>query len=1145
MVYIKRLTLQGFKSFGPRRATLSFEKGLVVVTGPNGGGKSNIMDAIRFALGELSAHNLRVGRMSELVHDKPSVSSAKVSITLDNSDGALPVDSPEVTISRRIDRSGESEYLLNGRSVSRMELLTLLSMANIKPSGFNIIPQGSVIEIAEMSGVELRRMLEEVAGIGDYEKKRQEAEQQLAAAERNIAIAKASTSEVRLRVKQLERERNQAYRRAQVELLLNSLKASRLKASLEAMERELGEVDAESLALEGELERVGRERERISEEQEKVEAEWRDASERLRALEEEIKALESERSRLGAEVGELRVRASVMEERARRLGEELPYVERRLGELRGALLEVSETLESEERVLAERLGELEGARRAREDAQREVERLENLIGELGERVEARRRRLESERSNFKARAAAARARVRELGKLLERLRLSASNSRSRLEQALLSATEAEKNLGKLEARKGELEERLKGLGEKLQSLREKLSRARELERRLSDSLERAGASGLISGESKRSKLLEAIRASGLQGIYGFLDEEIEAENDVWRLLEAATEGWVHGLVVESWGLAAGLARALAEVGLSVKLIPLDMAQAASPHLKLPELEVKSGWAQRALSYLTAGVELGGRPALPAKGLRRVSSGVVFHADGRVEAPAGRHAILSHLLTLEYERAAEALGRLRERVERLGRELEEAAGEEARLSREILKLDAEARALKAEANRAYEAAAEAILEEAEALAERSRVVEELRSAALEIAEAEKRLRALRGEGLDDELRRLAELEEELRSAKAAHEEARLKLAELEMGFESSKRRVEELRASRERLLTEVSELEERLERLRARSREAGEEGRAALERLREAEERLREVERALERLGAERERLRAGAEELRDRITRLAQERRKLEESFQELSSKRTSLAVRRAHLEGELTRVKESLESLGARGQPLPELPEDLRSELERALEEELRELGMINQLAPRQYEELVGNYKLRSSRIRELEEERREILRFIEWVEGEKRRAFMETFDKVSEAFEGFFTRLTGGHGWLRLENQENPFDGGVEMIVRFPGKGARSARSASGGEKSVAAVALLLALQGLTPAEFYVFDEVDAHMDLQYSLRLAQLLKEMAQRTQIIVISLKDVVAEQADQLIGVYMSRGESKAVRTELEEAKALG
>ncbi|HDD66604.1 MAG TPA: hypothetical protein ENG52_03160 [Nitrososphaeria archaeon] len=260
----------------------------------------------------------------------------------------------------------------------------------------------------------------------------------------------------------------------------------------------------------------------------------------------------------------------------------------------------------------------------------------------------------------------------------------------------------------------------------------------------------------------------------------------------------------------------------------------------------------------------------------------------------------------------------------------------------------------------------------------------------------------------------------------------------------------------------------------------------------------------------------------------------------IEEEVRRREPLKSSLQIRRAQLEVQLKNLRERLSSLGEAGLEWPQLDDDVLDELSRELEGELRELEMINQLAPAQYEELIGNYKIRSARIAELEAERREILKFMEWIEGEKRRIFMETFDKVAEAFEEYFNRLTGGRGWLRLENPENPFDGGIEMILAFPGKQPRSSRAASGGEKSVAAVALLLALQGLTPADFYVFDEVDAHMDLEYSRRLAELFEEMAEQTQIIVISLKDVVVGKADQVIGVYSAGGASRVVKTRLEE-----
>ncbi|MCS6785034.1 MAG: AAA family ATPase, partial [Candidatus Caldarchaeum sp.] len=176
MVWIKTITLQGFKSFGNKRTVIKLPRGLVVITGPNGGGKSTVLDAVKFALGELSAHNLRVDRFSKLLHEssKGADSQAYVTLTLDNTDRSLPVDSDEVVIGRRLHATGESEYILNGRTVSRNEMLTILAAANIKPDGLNLVTQGSVVGIAEMTSKEVREVLEDAAGISGYKRRRDE-----------------------------------------------------------------------------------------------------------------------------------------------------------------------------------------------------------------------------------------------------------------------------------------------------------------------------------------------------------------------------------------------------------------------------------------------------------------------------------------------------------------------------------------------------------------------------------------------------------------------------------------------------------------------------------------------------------------------------------------------------------------------------------------------------------------------------------------------------------------------------------------------------------------------------------------------------------------------------------------------------------
>ena len=375
---------------------------------------------------------------------------------------------------------------------------------------------------------------------------------------------------------------------------------------------------------------------------------------------------------------------------------------------------------------------------------------------------------------------------------------------------------------------------------------------------------------------------------------------------------------------------------------------------------------------------------------------------------------------------------------------------------------------------------------------------------------------------------------------LTEMKELYEEAKLEHVELKAKLGNVRRRIDDLKVEFERLIDEKSKLKSRIETVEKEHQRASERSGQIEVELKSLEEELAQITSNVNELTNVRSSLKYDFEKTSQALKSVISRLEEIEEKIQKISSTKSSIQVRRAQLEVQLGNLREKIATIGESSIELPEVDENLLSKLERELEEELKELEMINQLAPAQYEELAGNYKVRSSRIMELEAERQEILKFIEWVESEKKRIFMETFNRVADAFEDYFTKLTGGRGWLRLENPDDPFQGGVEMVLAFPGKQPRSVRAASGGEKSVAAVAFLLALQGLTPADFYIFDEVDAHMDLQYTRRLAELFKEMAKRTQIIVISLKDVMVEKADQVIGVYNSGGVSKIVKTRLEE-----
>ncbi len=1135
MVYIKRLTIQGFKSFGLRKSSIDFEKGLVVVTGPNGGGKSNILDAIRFALGELSAHNLRVGKMSELVHDNASNSVAKVSLTLDNSERILPVDSPEVTITRRLDRNGESEYLLNGKQVSRAELLTILSMANIKPSGFNIVPQGSVTSIAEMSNIELRKILEDVSGIGEYERKKQEAEAQLQTAEKNIAIAKAGTTEVKARVNQLQRERNEAYRRRQIENLLSAIRSVKLRKIKQTLERELMELDAELTSLEEEITRLEESRTQYTNDLSKTEEEWTKISRETSELEEKMRRIEKIREELRQREITLTSEKSTIVERLRNIEMEISNLQALLEESSNLKQAFSQKIVEEEAKREQLEKDLISIVEFYQKYRQQLDGLKNKLSDLEKELED----TSSKKSKLEREIELLQIKIAEIEKkhnlILEESFENLKTILSKIMERKEILVHYQKHLNELR----ELELRLERLNNEHDILKNTVMRIHEVEKNLSRLIQDVASAGLIGSKAVEQKIRKALES--VNGVRGFLKDWIDVEDpEVLIRIEAGSSGWIHSLIVDNWRTGNQLAEIFHQAGLKMKIIPLEELGNTSYH-KLEEVKAKTKWAGAILSTLLRNVQFKNKGELPRDPYIRIvdNRGITYYPDGRIEVYTT--ALDQDLIQLEYEynESIKILNNLKNKMEESQKRIYSIEEEKKKLydERNKVKLEKELeeRTIQKLGEEIFTNFLKLILLDVEKTKLRKELSEKqskLRACSIELEKIKtvdrSELRLLREE--------IKKVEEEFLNVSARRKELELALREASRLVEEYRREYERLENQLEKTRLKISDrLGERQTLEKEFNRVLGE---------------LEQVKNTLETYNVELisisdviQQNKLQFEKCTSIISNIRSELRILESRLQELIHKRMNVTIRRSQLESEMRKVIEELNSLPVLD--FPDISMEKLEELEKELYEELRELEKINQLAAQQYEEIVGNYKVRSLRIRELEEEREEIVRFINWLENEKKRVFLNTFNKVSESFERFFYILTGGQAWLKLEDMDNPFNKGLEMILRFPGKTARSARSASGGEKSIAAVALLLALQGLTPAEFYIFDEVDAHMDVQYSKRLADLFSEMAKKTQIIVISLKDVIAEKADQLIGVYNKNGESRIVKMKVEEVVNYG
>lgn len=1152
MVYIKRITIQGFKSFGPKRVVIKPEKGFVVITGPNGGGKSNVLDAIKFSLGELSNNALRVGKLSDLIHENNGrrLGQATVTLALDNTDRALPLDSDEVTISRTILASGESVYRINGKTVSRNELLSILASANIRPSGFNIITQGAVLSIAEKSPEELRKIIDEVAGVSEFDRRKAEALKELEVAEKNVAIAKAGLSELRSRVKQLELEMCRLSRHQLVSRYLSQLRRQKLLEELKQLDEKVSYLEDEERSLEAARTRVSQSIENLLRERQEKLSRVKKVEEEIAEIQKKINDIRSMKQGQGAPLESLKSYIRNEGSRYSRLKQEILVSLRDLQVMRLEITRLEEERVALEKRYQQHIGELDELEHLLKELRDQRAALLDALKNWREAVasaEAQRSNLVKELSQIESKIALTEQRIRELSQRIvedEQLLERVTSDKSTVE------AEFDRSRVVLE----DLDHLITRLNNDLQIISSKLAVYERLEeevRRLTEDLLRlrAEVDGAVEAVSEGEVQDEALRdnPSISHSNIARLRDYIHSLNLTHPELLTYILDYLDALILEGDRLALALAKAAAERGYRLSVISLESAEG----------ENCSG--TRCLACSIAGEDKKLRSVLHSIFPRHVLSldssvgagqptvthdGIHYNGHGlfRVLAPVGMRKKLETLRA--------GVEETMKVVEEVGKECETALSrlrQEHRLVEKKI-MDTTAQRMEAEARiRSLSKRLEELLEEERKVSERierSRSelsnLESLRNNLYEALEkVKKKIDGVRS----PEDMEAGVLQTQLEGLNSRINAIERRVGEVSTTTKSIKERLDQIGNRRSQLVNRIEQVEKSVERM-----------------LREAEyskKRLAEYARLFLESWRKSSEKGDGLDALSDRVSELLKARGALSDELAVLESRvedgrsellsienrARNLAVAKVELSMRRNSIFERLSSMNE--SPLEDLsflPREVKEDIERELEAELREIGMVNQLASMQYSEQIVEYRGRSGNVALLEEERRKILEILEMLDAKKLEVFMKTFNKVSEGFGRYFTALTGGSAWLEFSDPENPLQSGVEMVVAFPGKSPRPSRSISGGEKSVSAVALLMAFQGLTPADFLIMDEVDAHMDANYSKNLASLLKEFSKRAQVIAVSLKDVIAEKGDQLIGVYNQGGESRVVVTRLEESQ---
>jgi chromosome segregation protein len=1186
MPYIKKIELKGFKSFGPQTVKVNFDKGFTAITGPNGSGKSNIMDSLLFALGELSTRRLRAENSAKLIFHGSERSNldkakmAKVVVQFDNSDGLMPVDTNTVTISREVYRNGQSVYRLNGRRMSRAMVTETLSMAAVSTMSNNILPQGTITRLTDLTSLERRKIIEDLIGIAQYDSEKTEAEEKLRAADISIRTAMGRIDEVQKRLDDLERERNQLMRYNFIQAETKKFQAIKVSADIAVQNQKVAEGAKQAEIVTSRLDKLREERDLRRNRRHEIEGDWRKLSG------EGLEQGGSEVLKVQIRIGELKSKLTELNSKInsgqasidsfKRVRENnLAQHEALHNEIRENRLKIRQ-LNAE---LVKINGELAQKQAQHEALAKETSALwENLDGnnqqirQLEGQIEGYVKRLAFLRSEYKQDKAALRLCV---GRI--------KNLSARKEKFIASQAEIEKSLSELEAVQRDQKAQLKSLEhliEKKKIQKETVQREIEEAEKIATSAKEAvvefatqrDLAATIAAEEKALRGIEEMGNVGaIDGIHGRLRSLVKIDKSFKKAIDAASAGWLDALVVKDIDVAFTCTETLRRMKLGrVKIIPLQGVNKAK-NKPAPKREGVLGPLSSFMKY-DAAYELAVNYvfgdtivvsndktgfALSNEGYRAVTvNGDVYEPgafeSGYYRAPIDFSTIIPSENALKsLDEAVKALQtHLSQRgtdIASIEEDLDRSKIEMARLAEGIATLDREIIRIRRGIKRTQlnirhiEKYGGKLEREAAAFKgrmtvyknERNNIKSSLKKLHTQIAELRLKTdvahiqelevqREKYGEEANTLRQRLGSLQTEINTNQSQFDHV------LRVGYKNAKIQLTKIDQQQEKLQKEVSDA--------IAERDAINTEVAALEKSR--------IELSNAVLSAKEE-----AKKFTSQIDQIDAELRTLDAEYEQADKLANQLHLSMETAQIRLQQLQAQLKQYGY-DQPLEtnlQQVTDAETTI-RMMQFEMDRIGAVNQLAAQHYVEQISRYKELSVRLNELEREKQAIVAFMDEIEAKKRRVFMTAFDKINASLSVYFKKMTGGgSATLKLENPEEPFTGGIDMIVQFPNKPSIVVSGASGGERSISAVAFIFALKEFSPAAFYVLDEVDAHLDAFHTTRLAETLLEEAQqgKTQFIVISLRPEMVNKAQKVYGVYERNGVSAVVTAKFppEEAAA--
>ncbi|HEX8819537.1 MAG TPA: chromosome segregation protein SMC [Archangium sp.] len=1189
---IKRLDITGFKSF-MERSVFTFDDGVTGIVGPNGCGKSNVVDSIRWVMGEQSAKNLRGRGMEDVIFNgsesKPPLNMAEVSLTfhVDETD-TLPVHLSglaEVTVTRRLFRSGESEYLINKTTCRLLDITELFLGTGVGTKAYSIIEQGRVGLIVSSKPEDRRHLIEEAAGITKYKSRRKAAERKLEATQANLLRVTDITSELERRLESLSRQAKKAEK-------YKKLKTRMREIELHSASHRFLELHAESKVLQTRLDSLGGEEREGLEKLRELEviianrrAEQEAETEALQRLSAEVHALESTVQRTDQDLAYWR---KDLEETSARVGQS----EAELNALKARQAEVADTMAAREAELSNIAGSWKEDEVAMKVAQEELRRATQLQAEISLRLEQERAavvtvasRLANHESNLvnlarqKADLETRRARNRAEAESLREQEKQLDDVR----QQVARRVEESRHLShELAERKGHEEE---ALVRTRQAFMENEVQVIGLREELSDKRSRLSSLELLQKDYEgfdkgvRAVMVRAGDEARAQGIFGLVADVISTTPRYERAVEAALGERLQHVVVESRDKGVELVEYLkSAIEGRGSFLPVPSSERV-PSVVAPDTS-RPGVLASAFHEVTCEEAL--------KPVVQLLLGDVVIVDDLVSARAYADAEgnACTLVTLDGEvfrpdgtitggeREGAVVGALQKK-----REISELAGEVARVEErynEILTRHYTLQKQMGDMEDVLRGLAKNQHAEELSLANQEK---DLHKASEDLARVRDRVRALDAdesqlahmyEGLaheeensrgevahgqaDRESReeRVKQLVGELESLKQRAETASGNLTSLRVKVAAGGERGESARKELESLLAQKEEMASRVRKLETTVRDGSARVTEFQRRISETEElrgkKAEELRLASEVLEARRTAHGTASTQVREQDTVLRELRTKMESVTQGLSQitlREREIALELEHLvAGIRERHGTELQEEVHRYHLLPSLSEEAEQEL-KDLRAQVDKMGEINLTAIDEHAELAQRSEFLLTQKKDLADSMEKLQEAIRRIDASSRERFKQTFDIVNEKFQAIFPRLFGGgRASLILTSEGQGGEPGVEIVAQPPGKKLQSVGLLSGGEKALTAVGLIFAIFLIKPTPFCLLDEVDAPLDEGNVGRYNDMVKEMSKQSQFILITHNKRTMEVSDTLYGVTMEEpGISKLVSVKLREAKA--